>query len=185
MLCHVKADVYSNVRFFLILPTFSGHIGFFGLTIYMATHPSAYITNHVYPQPVIISNREILDVFCFSVFLQCRYSFDDARIVSHPTTLFHSKLGAEHARGSTRMWTLYPVFDMSTYRGNGIAWPIHRVLVEKKCMVSQDALYQIFATSSSFYVPLFLILLLYWKIFKVSKRIDRFKAASQRWYDTR
>ncbi|OQR72119.1 serotonin receptor-like [Tropilaelaps mercedesae] len=51
----------------------------------------------------------------------------------------------------------------------------NRVLNEKKCLVSQDALYQIFATSSSFYVPLFLILLLYWKIFKVARQRIRHK----------
>lgn len=43
-----------------------------------------------------------------------------------------------------------------------------RVLVEHKCMVSQDVAYQIFATISTFYAPLVLLLALYWRIFQVS-----------------
>lgn len=43
-----------------------------------------------------------------------------------------------------------------------------------ECLVSQDVGYQIFATASSFYVPLFAILFLYWRIFLVArKRIRR------------
>ncbi|XP_075169039.1 5-hydroxytryptamine (serotonin) receptor 1B [Haematobia irritans] len=45
---------------------------------------------------------------------------------------------------------------------------------QQKCMVSQDVLYQIFATCCSFYVPLLMILVLYWKIYKIArKRIQR------------
>lgn len=43
-----------------------------------------------------------------------------------------------------------------------------RVLIEHKCMVSQDVAYQIFATISTFYAPLVLLLALYWRIFQVS-----------------
>lgn len=43
-----------------------------------------------------------------------------------------------------------------------------------ECLVSQDIYYQIFATASSFYVPLLAILFLYWRIFLVArKRIRR------------
>lgn len=43
-----------------------------------------------------------------------------------------------------------------------------------ECLVSQDIGYQIFATASSFYVPLLAILFLYWRIFLVArKRIRR------------
>ncbi|KAG5676331.1 hypothetical protein PVAND_006175 [Polypedilum vanderplanki] len=43
-----------------------------------------------------------------------------------------------------------------------------------ECLVSQDVGYQIFATASSFYVPLLAILFLYWRIFLVArKRIRR------------
>lgn len=45
---------------------------------------------------------------------------------------------------------------------------------KKQCMVSQDVKYQIFATSSTFYVPLLVIFVLYWKIFQTArKRIRR------------
>ncbi|KPM04478.1 5-hydroxytryptamine receptor 2B-like protein [Sarcoptes scabiei] len=37
----------------------------------------------------------------------------------------------------------------------------------KQCLLSQDVAYQIFATFASFYLPLLLILLLYWRIFQV------------------
>lgn len=43
-----------------------------------------------------------------------------------------------------------------------------------QCLVSQDISYQIFATASSFYVPLLVILFLYWRIFLTArKRIRR------------
>jgi len=45
-----------------------------------------------------------------------------------------------------------------------------RLETEKICLVSQDMGYQIFATSATFYVPLFIILLLYWKIFQTARR---------------
>lgn len=39
-----------------------------------------------------------------------------------------------------------------------------------ECLVSQDIGYQIFATASSFYVPLLAILFLYWRIFLVARK---------------
>ncbi|KAH7964699.1 hypothetical protein HPB49_000790 [Dermacentor silvarum] len=54
-----------------------------------------------------------------------------------------------------------------------------RVLHEKKCLVSQDAAYQVFATCSSFYVPLIMILLLYWRIFKVARQRIRHKPGAK------
>lgn len=49
-----------------------------------------------------------------------------------------------------------------------------RLHVERQCIVSQDVSYQIFATASSFYVPLLVILFLYWRIFLTArKRIRR------------
>ncbi|OTF78868.1 hypothetical protein BLA29_014257, partial [Euroglyphus maynei] len=44
----------------------------------------------------------------------------------------------------------------------------YRRIENKQCLLSQDVTYQIFATCASFYLPLLLILLLYWRIFKVS-----------------
>lgn len=47
-------------------------------------------------------------------------------------------------------------------------------LDDLECLVSQDVYYQIFATASSFYVPLLVILVLYWRIFQTArKRIRR------------
>ncbi|XP_066588179.1 5-hydroxytryptamine receptor-like isoform X2 [Prorops nasuta] len=49
-----------------------------------------------------------------------------------------------------------------------------RVVLDKSCLVSQDIGYQIFATVSSFFLPLFFILILYWRIFQTArKRIRR------------
>lgn len=51
---------------------------------------------------------------------------------------------------------------------------LDRVVNDRDCMVSQDIGYQIFATASSFYVPLAVILVLYWRIFQAArKRIHR------------
>lgn len=51
---------------------------------------------------------------------------------------------------------------------------LYRIQVKKQCLVSQDVKYQIFATSSTFYVPLLVIFVLYWKIFQTArKRIRR------------
>lgn len=41
---------------------------------------------------------------------------------------------------------------------------------QQKCMVSQDIAYQIFATCCTFYVPLLVILVLYWKIYQTARR---------------
>ncbi|XP_049823753.1 5-hydroxytryptamine receptor-like [Aethina tumida] len=51
---------------------------------------------------------------------------------------------------------------------------ISRIQEKQQCLVSQNVNYQIFATSSTFYVPLLMIFILYWKIFKTArKRIRR------------
>ena len=54
-----------------------------------------------------------------------------------------------------------------------------RVNVEKICMVSQDLGYQIFATMSTFYVPLVIILLLYWRIFMTARTRLRKRLAAK------
>lgn len=46
---------------------------------------------------------------------------------------------------------------------------LERVLEQKICIVSQDLRYQIFATVLAFYVPLIIVLFLYWKIFQAAK----------------
>ncbi|KAK9890799.1 hypothetical protein WA026_012143 [Henosepilachna vigintioctopunctata] len=47
---------------------------------------------------------------------------------------------------------------------------IVRIEEKKQCIVSQDLKYQIFATSSTFYVPLLMIFVLYWKIFQAARK---------------
>lgn len=49
-----------------------------------------------------------------------------------------------------------------------------RIYEKKQCLLSQDIGYQIFATFSTFFIPLVAILILYWKIFQAArKRIRR------------
>ncbi|XP_071043990.1 5-hydroxytryptamine receptor isoform X2 [Parasteatoda tepidariorum] len=53
-----------------------------------------------------------------------------------------------------------------------------RILTEKRCLISQDPGYQLFATCATFYVPLVVILLLYWRIFRVAQKRIRNKPGS-------
>lgn len=56
-----------------------------------------------------------------------------------------------------------------------------RVSEDLRCVVSQDIGYQIFATASSFYVPVLIILILYWRIYQTArKRIRRRRGATAR-----
>lgn len=43
-------------------------------------------------------------------------------------------------------------------------------IAQGKCLISQDPAYQIFATCATFYLPLLVILFLYWKIFQAARR---------------
>ncbi|XP_023223055.1 5-hydroxytryptamine receptor 2B-like [Centruroides sculpturatus] len=54
-----------------------------------------------------------------------------------------------------------------------------RVEIEKRCLVSQDAAYQIFATCSTFYVPLVAIFVLYGRIYRVARKRIRNKPGSR------
>ncbi|KAK9501284.1 hypothetical protein O3M35_012025 [Rhynocoris fuscipes] len=57
---------------------------------------------------------------------------------------------------------------------------LDRINLQQRCLVSQDIGYQIFATCSTFYVPLLVILVLYWKIFQTArKRIRRRRTKQQ------
>ncbi|CAB3242056.1 unnamed protein product [Arctia plantaginis] len=56
-----------------------------------------------------------------------------------------------------------------------------RVSEDLRCVVSQDVGYQIFATASSFYVPVLVILILYWRIYQTARvRIRRRRGATTR-----
>lgn len=78
-----------------------------------------------------------------------------------------------HRRGTTRICTIIAVIwgVAATVSAAGFAWKDpdfeSRLYKDKKCLVSQDMGYQIFATVATFYGPLVFILLLYWKIYQV------------------
>ncbi|XP_043270642.1 5-hydroxytryptamine receptor-like isoform X2 [Venturia canescens] len=55
----------------------------------------------------------------------------------------------------------------------------NRVVHEKVCLVSQDISYQIFATVMSFYLPLLVILILYWRIFQTARKRIRRRGGQQ------
>lgn len=65
-------------------------------------------------------------------------------------------------------WTVGAVVSLAPIFGWKDPEFAGRVLNEHKCLVSQDVAYQMFATISTFYVPLVLLLGLYWRIFQVS-----------------
>lgn len=55
----------------------------------------------------------------------------------------------------------------------------HERIDNHKCMISQDIGYQIFATLTTFYLPLIFILVLYWRIYQAArKRINKRKTDS-------
>ncbi|XP_054724506.1 5-hydroxytryptamine receptor 2B-like [Uloborus diversus] len=56
---------------------------------------------------------------------------------------------------------------------------LYRIEQEKRCLVSQDAAYQIFATCSTFYVPLIVILILYWRVYQVARKRIRHKPGAK------
>jgi len=76
-----------------------------------------------------------------------------------------------HSRNSTSIWMLISfvwimsiIVSLAPLLGwKDENWSLN--VMDGKCMVSQEVSYQIFATSATFFVPLFLILLLYWRIF--------------------
>ncbi|KAL1379579.1 hypothetical protein pipiens_003771 [Culex pipiens pipiens] len=72
------------------------------------------------------------------------------------------------------IWTLSVLVSIAPLLGwKDPEWEA-RVYQDLQCIVSQDIGYQIFATASSFYVPLLVILFLYWRIFLAArKRIRR------------
>ncbi|XP_053685636.1 5-hydroxytryptamine receptor-like [Sabethes cyaneus] len=72
------------------------------------------------------------------------------------------------------IWTLSVLVSIAPLLGwKDPEWE-SRVYQDLQCIVSQDVGYQIFATASSFYVPLLVILFLYWRIFLAArKRIRR------------
>lgn len=65
-------------------------------------------------------------------------------------------------------WTIAAIVSLAPIFGWKDPQFAHRVLYERKCLVSQDVAFQIFATISTYYAPLVVLLLLYWRVFQVS-----------------
>ncbi|XP_045772677.1 5-hydroxytryptamine receptor [Maniola jurtina] len=68
------------------------------------------------------------------------------------------------------VWTAALVVSLAPQLGWKDPDYLARITQQQKCLVSQDLAYQIFATCSTFYVPLAVILILYWKIFQTARR---------------
>jgi len=66
------------------------------------------------------------------------------------------------------VWTLALVISLAQLGWKDEGWKSR--IEERQCSVNQDKYYQIFATLSSFYVPLAVILFLYWKIFQAARK---------------
>lgn len=91
-----------------------------------------------------------------------------------------------HSRNSTTIfiliglvWLMSVVVSLAPLFGwKDDTW-LDRVNNEQVCMVSQEISYQIFATSVTFFVPLFFILLLYWRIFVTARTRLRNRSAQK------
>ncbi|KAA0196882.1 hypothetical protein HAZT_HAZT002197 [Hyalella azteca] len=68
------------------------------------------------------------------------------------------------------VWLTAVIVSMAPFFGWKDPNYLFRVNEQKKCLVSQDLGYQIFATLATFYVPLTAILILYWRIFQTARK---------------
>jgi 5-hydroxytryptamine receptor 1 len=66
------------------------------------------------------------------------------------------------------VWTVAGIVSIAPLFGWKDPEFVIRIEQEKRCLISQDIGYQIFATIATFYGPLIFILALYWKIFQVN-----------------
>ena len=69
------------------------------------------------------------------------------------------------------VWTVAVIISAAPILGWKDTDYFKRIEIEKKCLISQDVAYQVLATCATFYAPLIVILILYWKIFKVIQSI--------------
>lgn len=75
------------------------------------------------------------------------------------------------------VWSVAVVVSLAPQFGWKDPDYLDRINNQQRCLISQDIGYQIFATFSTFYVPLLVILVLYWKIYQTArKRIRRRRA---------
>ncbi|XP_013789239.1 5-hydroxytryptamine receptor-like [Limulus polyphemus] len=77
------------------------------------------------------------------------------------------------------VWTVAFVVSLAPIFGWKDPDFLKRIEEEKRCLVSQDVAYQVFATFSSFYVPLVLILILYFRIFREARKRIRHKPGTK------
>jgi 5-hydroxytryptamine receptor 1 len=82
-----------------------------------------------------------------------------------------------HTRNSSRIgamivlvWGVALIVSLAPQFGWKDPGYLDRINLQQRCLVSQDVAYQIFATCSTFYVPLLVILVLYWKIFQTARK---------------
>lgn len=68
------------------------------------------------------------------------------------------------------IWSVAIVVSLAPQFGWKDPGYLDRINLQQKCLVSQDIGYQIFATCSTFYLPLLVILVLYWKIFQTARK---------------
>lgn len=77
------------------------------------------------------------------------------------------------------IWSISIIVSLAPLLGWKDAQFEDRVNIEKVCIVSQDIGYQIFASMMTFYVPLVIILLLYWRIFMTARNRLRKRLAAK------
>ena len=82
------------------------------------------------------------------------------------------------------VWAVALVVSVAPLFGWKDAEFLDRVNIQQRCLISQDVSYQIFATCATFYVPLAVILIVYWKIFQTARRRIR-KRHNQQQVDQR
>ncbi|KAL1138216.1 hypothetical protein AAG570_009907 [Ranatra chinensis] len=89
----------------------------------------------------------------------------------------HNRNGGRIVGMIVVVWSVALVVSLAPQFGWKDPDYLDRINLQQRCLVSQDVAYQIFATCSTFYVPLLVILVLYWKIFQTArKRIRRRRA---------
>lgn len=77
------------------------------------------------------------------------------------------------------VWTGATIISIAPILGFKDTEFYERLEKEQRCLVSQNVTYQVFATCTSFYIPLIFILLLYWNIFKQARKRIRNRPGAQ------
>lgn len=111
------------------------------------------------------------DVFCCasSILHLVAIALDRYWTVTH-VDYVHKRTTGSIMKMLAAIWTLSAVVSVAPLFGWTDDDFERRVVEDKLCLPSQDVKYQVFATCSTFYAPLAIILFLYWRVFKV--RLD-------------